>query len=260
MGTVFFDMAYRVYNTANINNMAIISDFSPISIDLKRFRKYNVNIRDEENIYMEKSNMFSVQNEYTNMTDEELVSCAQNGDKKAEGTIISRYSEIVNMKARRFFIVGAEKDDIVQEGLIGIYKAIKSYSIDRDNSFKTFVNMCIERQLITAIKSSNRQKHIPLNSSFSLNGAAFDNDETSTLLDIIDFNLISDPLEEIEKKEYLDSIQSKISGELSDFEKQVLDCFIQGKSYAEISEQLDTPVKSIDNAIQRIRKKANKYK
>ena len=202
-------MAYRVYNTANINYMAIISDFYPISIDLKRFRKYNVNIRDEENIYMEKSNMFSVQNEYTNMTDEELVSCAQNGDKKAEGTIISRYSEIVNMKARRFFIVGAEKDDIVQEGLIGIYKAIKSYSTDRDNSFKTFVN---------------------------------------------------DPLEEIEKKEYLDSIQSKISGELSDFEKQVLDCFIQGKSYAEISEQLDTPVKSIDNAIQRIRKKANKYK
>ena len=209
---------------------------------------------------MEKSNMFSVQNEYTNMTDEELVGCAQNGDEKAEAVIINRYSEIVNMKARKFFIIGAEREDIVQEGLIGIYKAIKSYSSDRDNSFKTFVNMCIERQLITAIKSSNRQKHIPLNSSFSLNGAAFDNDETSTLLDILDYNLISDPLEEVEKKEYFDSIQAKIQDELSGFEKQVLDCFINGKSYAEISEQLDTPIKSIDNAIQRIRKKASKYK
>ena len=209
---------------------------------------------------MDKRNMFSIQNEYTNMTDEELVSCAQNGDEKAEAVIINRYSEIVNMKARKFFIIGAEREDIVQEGLIGIYKAIKSYSSDRDNSFKTFVNMCIERQLITAIKSSNRQKHIPLNSSFSLNGAAFDNDETSTLLDILDFNLISDPLEEVEKKEYFDSIQAKIQDELSGFEKQVLDCFINGKSYAEISEQLDTPIKSIDNAIQRIRKKASKYK
>ena len=209
---------------------------------------------------MEKSNLFSVQNEYTNMTDEELVDYAQKGDKHAEGTLINRYSEIVNMKARKFFIIGAEKEDIVQEGLIGIYKAIKSYSSDRDNSFKTFVNMCIERQLITAIKSSNTQKHIPLNSSFSLNGTAFDNDETSTLLDILDFNLVSDPLEEVEKKEYIDSIQSKMAADLSGFEKQVLDCFIQGKSYAEISEQLDTPIKSIDNAIQRIRKKANKYK
>ena len=112
---------------------------------------------------------------------------------------------------------------------------------------------------ITAIKSSNRQKHIPLNSSFSLNGTAYDNDETSTLLDILDFNLVSDPLEEVEKKEYIDSIQSKMAADLSGFEKQVLDCFIQGKSYAEISEQLDTPIKSIDNAIQRIRKKANKW-
>ena len=161
-----------------------------------------------------------------------------------------------NMKVSKYFIIGAEKEDIIQEGLIGLYKAIKSYSGDKQNSFKTFANMCIERQLITAIKSSNRQKHMPLNSYLSLNESAYENDEETSLFDTFDSHQIEDPLETITKQEYYKSVEIAIDKSLSNFEKQVLNRYMQGESYIQIAEKLDTPVKSIDNAIQRIRKKA----
>ena len=162
------------------------------------------------------------------------------------------------MKVSKYYIIGAEKEDIVQEGMIGLYKAIKSYSDDKDTSFKSFANMCIERQLITAIKTSNRQKHMPLNSYLSLNTSAYDDEDNTELMDIFNNNTVEDPLETITKKEYYKTVENVIDKSLSDFEKQVLARFMRGESYVDIANKLEAPVKSIDNAIQRIRKKAIK--
>ena len=192
------------------------------------------------------------------MSDEDLINIIKSGDKLALEFLIDKYKDLVNMKVSKFFMIGAEKEDIVQEGLIGLFKAVKSYNPDKQNSFKTFANLCIERQLITAIKSSNRQKHMPLNSYLSLNGVAYEDDEDSNLMDIFNAHQIEDPLDTITKKEYYKTVESAIDKSLSTFEKQVLDRYMQGESYVQIAEKLDTPVKSIDNAIQRIRKKAIK--
>ena len=193
---------------------------------------------------------YSLNENYSNMSDEDLINVIKSGDKNALDYLIEKYKDLVNMKVGKYFMVGSEKEDIMQEGLIGLYKAVKSYSPDKQNSFKTFANMCIERQLITAIKSSNRQKHMPLNTYLSLNTKAYEDDEESNILDVFDSHQVEDPLETITKQEYYES--------LSDFEKQVLSRYMKGESYNQIAEKLDTPVKSIDNAIQRIRKKATK--
>lgn len=194
--------------------------------------------------------------DYTSLSDEEILQKIKQDDKSALNFLIDKYREIVNIKVSKYFIIGAEKEDIIQEGLIGLYKAIKSFNPEKDNSFKSFANLCIERQLITAIKTSNRQKHIPLNSYLSLNMAAYDDEETETVLDVLDSNSMEDPLETITKKEYYIAIENAIDKSLSDFEKKVLNRFAQGESYVQIANKLNAPVKSIDNAIQRIRKKA----
>lgn len=193
------------------------------------------------------------------MKDEDLIEVIKSGDKYALEYLIGRYKELVNIKVSKYYIIGAERDDIVQEGLIGLFKAIKCYKPDQHNSFKSFANMCIERQLITAIKTSNRQKHIPLNSYLSLNMSAYDeeNDDTE-IMEVFDGALIEDPLDTITKKEYYTSIEKAIDKALSNFEKQVLNRYMNGESYIEIAQKLDAPVKSVDNAIQRIRKKAIK--
>ena len=209
---------------------------------------------------MEK-NMFSInENEYTQMTDEKLIENIKNDDHVALNCLMERYNDIVNMKANKFFMVGAEKEDIVQEGMIGLYKAVKSYDIEKQNSFKTFANMCIERQLITAVKNSNRQKHIPLNSSVSLNAAAYEDNEDVDKIDVLDIKALDDPSEIIAEREYFESMENKIKEALSEFELQVLHEYEKGKSYADIAIKLNAKVKSVDTAIQRIRKKANKIR
>ena len=211
---------------------------------------------------MKSANVFYCENkDYDNISDEDLIEIIKSGDKRAFDYLINKYKELVNMKVGKYFIIGAERDDIIQEGLIGLFKAIKSYKSDMQNSFKSFANMCIERQLITAIKTSNRQKHMPLNSYLSLNISAYDEEDgesDTSLIDIFDSELAEDPLDTITKKEYYQDLESTIDRTLSDFEKQVLGQYINGKSYVQIAESLDTTVKSIDNAIQRIRKKAIK--
>lgn len=192
------------------------------------------------------------------MQDEDIIAKIHSGDTEALDYLICKYRDLVNSKVSKYFIIGADKEDITQEGLIGLYKAIKDYKGDKQNSFKSFANLCIERQLITAIKSSNRQKHMPLNSYLSLNMNAYNSDEDSTeteIINVLDSNVIEDPLETITKKEYYNSVENAIDTSLSDFEKKVLSRYIQGDSYVKIAQRLDTPVKSIDNAIQRIRKK-----
>lgn len=205
--------------------------------------------------------MFSInENEYTQMTDEKLIENIKQEDQKALDCLIERYNDVVSMKANRFFMVGAEKEDMIQEGMIGLYKAVKSFDSEKQNSFKTFANMCIERQLITAVKNSNRQKHIPLNSSVSLNAAAYDDNEDMDKMDILDVKTIDDPSDIIADREYFENIENKIKENLSDFELQVLYEYEKGKSYAAIAEKLNAKIKSVDTAIQRIRKKANKIK
>lgn len=201
---------------------------------------------------------FSESNKYNEIPDEELIAKIRLGDMKAQNYLLEKYKSLVNMKANRFFLVGAEDDDMVQEGMIGLFKAIQSFDLEKNNSFKTFANLCIERQLITAIKTSNRQKHIPLNSSFSLNTAAYDENEDTSVIEILDTNVVEDPLETITKREYMEFVENRIEKNLSGFEKQVLSRYIQGESYVDIANKLNSPVKSIDNAIQRIRKKAIK--
>ena len=199
---------------------------------------------------------------YATLQDEQIINEIKNGDDAALEYLINKYKDLVNGKVSKYFIIGAEKDDIIQEGLIGLYKAIKNFKTGKQNSFKSFANLCIERQLISAIKSSNRQKHIPLNSYLSLNISAYNNDDengnSSEIIDVLDTNVAEDPLETITKKEYFSNVENVIEDSLSTFEKKVLSRYIQGDSYVKIAERLDTPVKSIDNAIQRIRKKTIK--
>lgn len=195
------------------------------------------------------------------MSDEELLEAIKKDDTQALDFLICKYKDLVNSKVNKYFIIGAEKEDIIQEGLIGLYKAIKDYKPDKQNSFKSFANLCIERQLITAIKSSNRRKHMPLNSYLSLNMTAYENEDGNNetqVMDVLETNIIEDPLDTITKKEYMSNVENVIDNSLSDFEKKVLNRYIQGESYVKIAEKLDAPVKSVDNAIQRIRKKTAK--
>ena len=206
-------------------------------------------------------NMFSInETDYTQMTDEKLIENIKNEDQNAFNCLVERYNDLVNMKASKFFMAGAETDDMVQEGMIGLYKAVKSYVPQKQNSFKTFANMCIERQLITAVKNSNRQKHIPLNSSVSLNASAYDDNEDVDRIDILNIKTLNDPSDIIANQEYFKDIQEKIKENLSEFELMVLNEYEKGKSYAAIAEKLNAKTKSVDTAIQRIRKKANKIK
>ena len=204
-------------------------------------------------------NLYFQNEEFDTLDDNKLIQKIKNGDKKALNYLLEKYTEVVSMKAGKYFIVGAEKEDIIQEGLIGLFKAIKSFDPEKQSSFKTFANLCVERQLQTAIKSSMRQKHMPLNSYLSLNISAYDENEDTSLLEVFETeNAAEDPLDIVTKKEYYTFVEDRIDETLSDFEKQVLHRYTNGESYTEIAEKLDAPVKSVDNAIQRIRKKTIK--
>ena len=197
---------------------------------------------------MQNENVFFTTDKYSNLTDEQIISQIKQGDQESLAYLLEKYKNLVNI------------EDILQEGMIGLFKAIKDFKEEKQKSFKSFANICIERQLITAIKSSNRQKHMPLNSYLSLNMAAYDNNEEDSveLIDTFNSNTVEDPLETIMKKEYYSEMENAVNKNLSKFEKQVLDGFLKGESYVTIAKKLDSPVKSIDNAIQRIRKKAIK--
>ena len=170
---------------------------------------------------------------YNNMSDEQLLQeIKENNSEEALEFLICKYKELVNTKVGKYFMIGAEREDIVQEGLIGLYKAIKDYKIGMQNSFKSFANLCIERQLITAIKTSNRQKHMPLNSYLSLNMTAYNGEENGNeteVVDVLDANVIEDPLDTITKKEYMNTVGTVIDNSLSDFEKKVLNRYVQGE-------------------------------
>ncbi|MGE5474630.1 MAG: RNA polymerase sporulation sigma factor SigH [Ignavibacteriales bacterium] len=196
---------------------------------------------------------------YSTMLDEELVENARLGSTQALECIINKYKNFVRAKARTYFLIGADREDIIQEGMIGLFKAIRDYKEDKLSSFRAFAELCITRQIITAIKTATRQKHIPLNSYVSLNKPVFDEESDRTLMDMLSEASISDPEELIINREDLNNIEERMGEVLSGLELEVLDSYLQGKSYFEISKDLNRQVKSIDNALQRVKRKLEKY-
>ena len=198
-------------------------------------------------------------NDYINMLDEEIVILAKNNDSMAEEYLIGKYRNFVKAKAKTYFLIGGDKDDIYQEGMIGLYKAIRDFRPDKLSSFRAFAELCITRQIITAIKTATRQKHIPLNSYISLNKPIYDDESDRTLMDVLATVHISDPEELIISNEEKIKIQNKMYEVLSDLEMEVLRCYLDGKSYQEIACDLDRHAKSIDNALQRVKRKLEKF-
>ena len=196
---------------------------------------------------------------YQQMNDEQEGEMCHQGDSEAEEYMVNKYKNFVRAKARSYFLIGADHEDIVQEGMIGLYKAIRDFKPEKLSSFRAFAELCITRQIITAIKTATRQKHIPLNSYVSLNKPLYDEESDRTLLDVIMEGRISDPEELIINRENLGNIHNKISEVLSGLEQEVLQAYLDGKSYQEIADALGRHVKSIDNALQRVKRKLEKY-
>ena len=193
------------------------------------------------------------------MKDEDVVSLAQNGDSAAQDFMLNKYKNFVRTKARSYFLIGADHEDIVQEGMIGLYKAIRDYRPEKLASFRAFAELCVTRQIITAIKTATRQKHIPLNNYVSLNKPLFDEDPDHTLLDVISESRDADPEEMLINREAIDSIEGRIGEMLSPLEKEALIRYLEGKSYQEISREIGHHVKAIDNALQRVKRKLQRY-
>jgi len=196
---------------------------------------------------------------YNELEDEVVVEAVHNGDSEALDFLIKKYRNFVRAKARSYFLIGADKEDIVQEGMIGLYKAVRDFKEDKLTSFKAFAELCITRQIITAIKTATRQKHIPLNSYVSLDKPIFDEESDRTLMDVITGAKIMDPEELIIHREEYIQIEIKMDELLSDLERKVLALYLDGQTYQEISEELNRHVKSIDNALQRVKRKLERY-
>lgn len=199
------------------------------------------------------------QSRYEQLDDEMIVELVHQGDSEALDYLIHKYKNFVRAKARSYFLVGADREDIVQEGMIGLYKAIRDFKEDKQSSFKAFAELCITRQMITAIKMATRQKHIPLNCYVSLDKPIYEDDSARTLMDVLSGTKITNPEELIINREEFDHIEEKMTELLSDLERKVLLLYLEGRSYQEISEELNRHVKSIDNALQRVKRKLEKY-
>lgn len=198
--------------------------------------------------------------DYTVLTDEALVTLSREGDRLADDEICERYKNTVRIKARPYFLIGGDRDDLIQEGMIGLYKAIRDYSPDHNAVFRSFAEMCIQRQLISAIKAATRKKHTPLNTYISFYGSTFTDDEKERpLLDTMEGVRTESPEEAFISKENTEAIERSLDTLLTDLERSVLDLFIDGHSYQDIAERLDCGKKTVDNALQRIKRKLEKH-
>ncbi len=200
-----------------------------------------------------------VHTEFNELEDESIVEQVHEGNSAALEYLINKYKNFVRAKARSYFLIGADREDIIQEGMIGLYKAIRDFKEDKLSSFKAFAELCITRQMITAIKTATRQKHIPLNSYVSLDKPIYDEESDRTLLDVICGSRVTNPEELIINQEEFDDIELKMGELLSDLERKVLMLYLDGQSYQEISVDLNRHVKSIDNALQRVKRKLERY-
>lgn len=200
-------------------------------------------------------NLGLLEKELLEKTDEEIALEAKEGSSIAQEYIITKYEHFIKAKAKSYFLIGADKEDIYQEGMIGLYKAIRDFKHEKEGTFKSFAELCITRQIITAIKTATRQKHIPLNTYVSLNKPIYEEDSERTLLDVIDGLRITDPEALLIGKEEVADIEEQIRKVLSELEMEVLNSYLDGKSYQEIAIDLDREAKSIDNALQRVKRK-----
>jgi len=207
----------------------------------------DVNFLNDKNILM------------NNISDEELALLSKNGDRNAEEALFDRYRNFVRIKARSYFLIGADREDIIQEGMIGLFKGVRDYNPDKATSFKAFAELCIQRQIITAIKTATRQKHNPLNTYISLDKPMYDEESEKTLIDLIANTKITEPEAIIIGREELGKMEEKILEVLSELEWKVLMSYVSGKTYYEIAADLNKHVKSIDNALQRVKRKLDNY-
>ena len=193
--------------------------------------------------------------------DEELVLMAQNGDDAAQEYLLDKYKSLVRAKSRAYFLIGADTEDIIQEGMIGLYKAVRDYNEDKNASFRSFAELCVNRQMITAIKAATRQKHQPLNSYVSLNKPVYEEESEQTYMDFLQSSSDSllNPEALLIGQENKSFLEDQMVKNLSSFETRVLILYLQGRSYFEIAHVLDKPEKSIDNALQRVKKKLEKF-
>jgi len=192
---------------------------------------------------------------YAQLPDEALITLLREGDSAAEEELYERYKNVVRAKARTYFLMGGDKEDIIQEGMIGLYKAARDFQPERAGAFSAFAELCITRQIITAIKSATRQKHIPLNSYVSLNKPLSSGEPGRTLGDILSAITVSDPEEMLINRERYDAMSRKIEALLSRLERDVLLLYLEGRPYVEIAEILGRSPKAIDNALQRVKRK-----
>lgn len=204
--------------------------------------------RDNEN-----SKMFS------SICDEDIIKLAKEGNTSALEYILGKYKPLVKSKSRAYFLIGADNEDIIQEGMIGLYKAVRDFNADKHISFRAFADLCVNRQIITAIKAATRQKHQPLNNYVSLNKPAFDDDSQETFMDNIKGAEFANPETMFIGREARDGIEKHLEKNLSNFESEVLSLYLDSKSYSEISSITGKPEKSVDNALQRVKKKLEKY-
>ena len=198
---------------------------------------------------------------YKNAKDEELVLMAQNGDDAAQEYLLDKYKSLVRAKSRAYFLIGADSEDIIQEGMIGLYKAVRDYNEEKNASFRSFAELCVNRQMITAIKAATRQKHQPLNSYVSLNKPVYEEESEQTYMDFLQSSSDSllNPEALLIGQENKSFLEDQMLKNLSSFETRVLVLYLQGRSYFEIAHVLDKPEKSIDNALQRVKKKLEKF-
>lgn len=195
---------------------------------------------------------------FNKYSDEELINIIRDGNSIAQEYLIDKYKNLVKIKSRSYFILGADREDIIQEGMIGLYKAIRDFKPEKQANFYSFAELCIVRQVITAIKSANRQKHIPLNSYLSLNKTVYDENDECTYLEMLTDNVNSNPETLFIGNENKQDIEKKMSAVLSKLEQEVLNLYLNGKSYHEIAKIIERDEKSIDNALQRVKKKVEK--
>lgn len=195
---------------------------------------------------------------FENIPDEELVKKAQNGDYAAEEALINRYRDFVRSRAHLYFIVGADNEDVIQEGMIGLFKAIRGYEEEKNAAFKTFANLCVNRQIISAIRNAGRNKHIPLNDFVSLDEHADGKEDSETIESII-ASPADSPEDMMLVRDIIERIVINMPQFLSSFEQKVWSAYLTGKNYNVIAEELGKTPKSIDNAIQRIKRKVERY-
>lgn len=207
---------------------------------------------------MEEINENNVFKDISQLSDEKLIELCRSGEQWAEEALCERHKNLVRIKARPYFLIGADREDLLQEGMIGLYKAVRDYKTEHNMSFRAFAEICIVRQIITAIKQATRKKHAPLNTYVSFYKAS-DEDGERTLIDTMPAAKMDNPEELMISRESMEDMTNMLNTMLSPLEKSVLELFLEGHSYHEIASALGRGSKTVDNALQRIKKKIEAY-